>query len=52
MLAYERRARWIRRMQDRAARRREREIGPPGRLRRRLSLDASRWLGDGSRRAA
>jgi len=25
MLAYERRARWIRRMQDRAARRRERE---------------------------
>jgi hypothetical protein len=51
MLAYERRARWIRRMQDRAARRREREwdrivaagaaglwITPPG--------------GPGSRRAA
>jgi hypothetical protein len=29
MLAYQRRARWIRRMQDRAARRREREWARP-----------------------
>ncbi len=32
MLAYERRARWIRRMQDRASRRREREWARPGAL--------------------
>jgi hypothetical protein len=51
MLAYERRARWIRRMQDRAARRREREIA-----RRAAFAAGSLWmpplLGDGSRRAA
>jgi hypothetical protein len=51
MLAYERRARWIRRMQDRAARRRERELA-----RRADSATGSLWmpplLGEGSRRAA
>jgi len=51
MLAYDRRARWIRRMQDRAARRRERETA------HRAGFAAGAlWItplaGDGSRRAA
>jgi hypothetical protein len=51
MLAYERRARWIRRMQDRAARRREREA-----VHRAAFAAGSLWItplaGHGSRRAA
>ena len=51
MLAYERRARWIRRMQDRAARRREREWA-----RRSGYWAGAAWMApssaDGSRRAA
>lgn len=51
MLAYERRARWIRRMQDRASRRRERETA------RLAAFGAnSLWMaplvGGGSRRVA
>ena len=50
MLAYERRARWIRRMQDRATRQREREWV------RSAPAPASLWRGpsrdDGSPRAA
>lgn len=46
MLTYQRRAKWIRRMQDRAARRREREIY--------REWSARRWLPDdtGFNRAA
>jgi len=51
MLGYDRRARWIRRMQDRAARRRERDTAH-----RAAFAAGSLWStplgGDGSRRAA
>ncbi|MBN2114265.1 MAG: hypothetical protein JW785_09085 [Acidimicrobiia bacterium] len=51
MLAYERRARWIRRMQDRAGRRREREWA-----RHAAYAPYSTWVfptrGDGTARAA
>ena len=48
MLTYQRRARWIRRMQDRAARRREREWVRP----RSAALSLWPLRGAGSHRAA
>ena len=47
MLAYERRARWIRRMQDRAGRRREREWA-----RQAAFSDSSFWAAGGRDRGS
>ena len=52
MLAYERRARWIRRMQDRAARRREREWARQAGFAAAWSCGRRRSRGHGSPRAA